>query len=218
MQRQRVFPETFLIMAFQLTWLFTLAGCYRTNCPGYPDEYMKWIPYMSGAGITFTDGTDTMRLYVTEAYRSKPHKEATWIIEPFCYVEAYTILSGDTALPEIIVHSLYMNDPNEMAEYNYTFNGNSIRDADNNILYYGYAGFSFQATQNKITVNYHEPVSLLTSFYNGYKDYANVLKLESDTVLNYYKPWVYQVWIAESVGIIQFSELKTKKVWSLIEE
>jgi hypothetical protein len=59
---------------------------------------------------------------------------------------------------------------------------------------------------------------LLTSFYNGYKDYANVLKLESDTVLSYYKPWVYQVWIAESAGIIQFIELKTKKVWSLIEE
>jgi len=205
-------------MTFLLTWILLLSGCYRTNCPGYPDEHMNWIPYVSGSEILFTDGSGIIMLHVEETFRSEPYKTSSWIIEPYCHSDAIAQISGNPPLPEIMVYSMSLNDQVKEADYTYTIRGDDVRDADNNILYSGSADFSFQAREGKITVNFYKTVDLLDSFDNGYKEYDNVLKLEKDTALNYYKPWVYQVWIAESVGIIQFRELKTKKVWSLIEE
>ena len=207
-----------LKLASILAVVTLICSCYSTVCPGYPDEYMNWMPYRSAMNISFTDETETIRLHVGETYRSLPHKTSSWIIEPFCLIEATANISGDAGSPEIKIHSMYMYDPREEADYNYSISGNTIRDADGNILYSGFASFNFQSRDNEITTDYYITADLLASYYNGHKEYTNVLKLENDTTLNYYKPWVYQVYIAENVGIIQFTELRSKKVWSLIEE
>lgn len=218
MHKHNVCPEILLRIICLLTWILIFSGCHRTTCPGYPDEYMKWIPYTSASKILFTDGSETIMLRVGETFRSEPYEASSWILEPFCDVNATASISGDTALPEIMIRSMYINDPVDEADYIYTIEGNTIRDADYNILYAGWADFSFQVREDEISVYFPHTVSLMASYFNGYKEYYNVLKLENDTALNYYKPWVYQVYIAENIGVIQFRELKNKKVWSLIEE
>jgi hypothetical protein len=178
---------------------------------------MNWIPYESGVNVSFTDGTDTLRLSVKEVYRSAPYKSESWIIERSCYSDAQAFISGDTAYPEINVLSMNISDPSEMADYSYSLTGSTVKDADGNILISGWSTFSFQLIDNKITIEHYKPVDLMASYNNGYKEYANVLRLDADTSLNYYKPWVYRVYIAENVGLIQFTELRSEKTWSLDE-
>ena len=123
MQRHKVFPETFLRITLLLTSILMLSGCHRTNCPGYPDEYMNWIPYVSGSKILFTDGSDIIMLSVGETVRSEPYKASSWIIEPFCHSDASAHISGNPDLPEIMIHSMYLIDQAEEADYNYTIRG-----------------------------------------------------------------------------------------------
>jgi hypothetical protein len=187
--------------------LLLFCGCNRINCPGYENEYLNWIPYEEGDSIYFTDGTDTLKLRVNETYRSDAYKEHSWIIERSCYIEANASVSGDPDSVSITTSGFYTSDENFPKNYRY--------DISYNI---GSAFFDFQTLDNKITIDYGITVDLLNSFNNGFKDYTNVLKLEQDTTYPWGKPLIYQIYIVESVGIIQFKEPENQRTWSLMEK
>jgi hypothetical protein len=187
--------------------LILVLGCNRIDCPGYENEYLNWIPYEQGDSIYFTDGNDTLKLRVNETYRSKAYKEHSWIIERSCYIEANASLSGDPDSVSISTSGFYISEENFPIEYRYNISYNI-----------GSASFDFQAWDNRITIDYGITVDLLNSFNNGFKNYANVLKLEQDTTYPWGKPVIYQIYFAELVGIIQFKEPGNQRTWSLMEK
>jgi hypothetical protein len=188
-----------------LAVLILITGCYRNECPGYPDKYLNWIPYKEGDSIFFTDGTYTFKLFVEESYKTSAFKEQTWIIEKDCFGEARVSVSGDSASPGIREYSIFQGNSDQYISYFF------------DISYNGWTHFVIHVRNNDITAGYgHLPQTLLPSYYNGYKEYSDVLKLDLDTLPPYAVIPVYQVYIAESVGIIQFKERKNHKIWSLI--
>lgn len=188
-----------------LAVLLSACGCNRIDCPGYENEYLNWIPYEESDSIYFTDGTDTLKLRVNETYRSVAYKEQPWIIERSCYVEANASVSGDPDSVSITATSYYTSEENFPIVYRYVISYNI-----------GSAFFDFQAWDNKVTIDYSITVDLLNSFNNGFKDYPNVLKLDQDTTYPWGKPLIYEIYIAESVGIIQFKESGNQRIWSLM--
>lgn len=189
-----------------------VTGCVAFNLwvqqdqlPRYENEFLNWIPYEESDSVCFTDGTDTLKLRVNETYRSVAYKEHSWIIERSCYVEANASASGEPDSVSITILSFYVSDENSPVAYRY-------------IISYkiGSAFFEFQALDNKITIDYGITVDLLNSFNNGFNDYSNVLKLDQDTTYPWGKPLIYEIYIAESVGIIQFKEAGNQRTWSLI--
>lgn len=190
-----------------LTVLLSVCGCYRSNCPGYENEHLNWIPYEKGDSLLFTDGTDTLKLRVNEAYRSVAYKELSWIIELPCDAEANASAAGDPDSVSISVSSRHESDENVPVAYHYLISYNI-----------GSASFEFQVLNNRVTIDYFNTADLLTSFNNGFKDYQDVLKLDADTTYPWGKPLVYEIYIAESVGIIQFKEPGNQRTWSLMEK
>jgi hypothetical protein len=188
-----------------LAVLLSVCGCNRIDCPGYQNEYLNWSQYEQSDSIYFTDGTDTLKLRVNETYRSVAYKEHSWIIERSCYVEANASVSGDPDSVSITTSSFYTSEENFPIVYRYIISYNI-----------GSAFFDFQALDNKVTLDYSIPVDLLNSFNNGFKDYPNVLKLDQDTTYPWGKPLIYEIYIAESVGIIQFKESGNQRIWSLM--
>lgn len=194
-----------------LTCIILIFGCHRAECRGYPEEYLNWIPYKLGEGASFTDGKDTLNLLVYETYKSRAYKQhAVWNMEIPCEINALAYISGDSNSHQIRIESELNDIPDEPdIFYNYAI---SVNKND-------WSAFSFYVNNHDITVGPgRTPAQLLLSYYNRYKEYSNVLKLEMDTV-NWLNPkMIYQIYIAESVGIIQFAETKNHKIWSLIGE
>ena len=191
-----------------LVGIISFTGCYRTECPAYPDEYLNWIPYKLGGSAYFTDGKDTFKLYVRETYKSGAYKQhSIWNMEFPCDISAEAYISGESNSSQIMVNSEHHDVPDEPAIfYNYSI---SVNNND-------WSDFNFSVTDYDITTDHGvTPVQLLDNYNNGYKDYSNVLKLEMDTV-NWLNPkMIYIIYVAESVGIIQFTETLNHKTWSL---
>jgi hypothetical protein len=128
-------------------------------------------------------------------------------MERSCYVEANASVSGDPDSVSIKAISNYTSEETFPIAYRYIISYNIAS-----------AFFDFQAWDNKVTTDYSITVDLLNSFNNGFKDYPNVLKLDQDTTYPWGKPLIYEIYIAESVGIIQFKESGNKRIWSLMEK
>jgi hypothetical protein len=190
-----------------LTCIILLFGCHRAECPGYSEEYLNWIPYKLSEGASFTDGNDTLNLLVYETYKSGAYKQhSVWNMEIPCEINALAYISGDSNSHQIRIDSESIpNEPDIFYNYAISVNKND------------WSAFSFYVKSNDIAAGpARTPVPLLLSYCNGYKEYSNVLKLAMDTV-NWLNPkMIYQIYIAESVGIIQFTETKNHKIWSLI--
>jgi hypothetical protein len=62
---------------------------------------------------------------------------------------------------------------------------------------------------------------IISSFLINNKIYQNVAKLELDTIndgsINWRKPDIWKVYIADSIGIIQFEDCKSGKIWKIIK-
>ena len=111
-----------------LTIIFLLSGCHRTVCPGYPEEYLNWMPYKSGDNASFTDGKNTIELFVNETYRSGDYKQhKVWNMEFPCDMDARVILSGASNPNQILINREKRDIPDESGIfYNYalSFFGN----------------------------------------------------------------------------------------------
>jgi hypothetical protein len=197
-----------------LTLMLLMTGCgEKTPCSAYPEKYLSWMPFQIGDKYSFTDGTSTFQLNVDEVYKTDAYtQKQKWPMDRMCEAEAYAKMTGIPFLSKIEFKSS-LPEPQS----------NSRGDIDTSFVYFmiiflseewSEFGFSIRDGQISNTIYFSTPIPLLSSFNNGYKEYSNVLKLEHDTIIS--QTAIYQVYIAESVGIIQFTDRKNHKTWNLI--
>lgn len=190
-----------------------MTGCgEKTNCSAYPEKYMSWIPFQKGAKYSFTDGTTTFQLNVNEVYKTDAYiRKQTWPLDKMCDAEAYAKMTSNSFLSKIeFISSLPEPLPNSSGNMDTTFVYFRIVFLSDE---WSEFGFSIRDGQFSNTIFFSTPIPLLSSFNNGYREYSNVLKLEHDTLIG--QAAIYQVYVAESVGIIQFKDRKNHKTWSL---
>lgn len=187
--------------------LLLFSGCHeRTDCPAFSEEYNVWLPQTKDKDFNFTDGRDTFKLNVIESYRSTGYT----LVQPQvgkkpCEIEARIIMAGNLTSPKIECYCSYYYYPGMKPEevfYNISF------------LYSEYSHFGFNLNDGILSTQL-PGISWIASYDNGYKLYYNILKLDGDTIIH--NPQVIQVFIAKSVGIIQFKDRFNHKTWSLIE-
>jgi hypothetical protein len=185
-----------------LALVLLIIGCKKTECPAYPEEFLKWMPYNKGENICFISGIDSLKLNVSETYISGPHISHSQFFKEYCRIEARVAILNESASQTICQNSIY-DDVTGQVTY----------DLD----LFNYSSFaSFQIKNGKITTGFGQlPTNLINEYNNGFNNYSNVLILNIDT-LNYNLSSVYQIYIAESIGIIQMNERKTRKKWCRI--
>jgi hypothetical protein len=185
-----------------LALAFLIIGCIKYDCPAYPEEFMKWMPYNNDENLYFISGIDSLKLTIGDTYRSGPHIARSRFFKEYCRIEARVAILNESAAEVICQNSIY-NEEAEQVTY------------DLNL--FNYTSFaSFQIKNGKITTGLGQlPTNLLNEYNNGFKNYSNVLIINIDT-LNYNLSSVYQIYIAESIGIIQINEGKNHKKWCLI--
>lgn len=187
-----------------LIFAFIIIGCANKDCPGYPEELLKWMPYSKGENLIFISGVDSLKLKVSETFRSSPHSAQSIYFNKYCRIEASITILNDSESQIISQRSIYSEDT-----------GQATFDLD---LFNFTSYATFQIKNGVITTGLGQlPATLLNSYNNGFKDYDNVLVIDVDT-LNYRLSSVYQIYIAESIGVIQIKERKNYITWCLIEE
>jgi hypothetical protein len=197
-----------------LTLMLLMTGCgEKVPCSAYPEKYLSWMPFQKGDKYSFTDGTTTFQLTVDEVYKTDAYTmKQTWPLDRMCEVEAYTVMTSNSLLSKIeFKSSLPEPQPNSRGDIDTTFVYFRIIFLSEE---WSEFGFSIRDGQISPSIFFSSTIPLLSSFNNGYNVYNNVLKLEHDTLISQLA--IYQVYIAESVGIIQFKDRKNHKTWSLI--
>jgi hypothetical protein len=192
-----------------LTIPLLISACIiKTDCPGYPEKYLVWMPYKQGQEFSLTDGINTFQLIVesTDITKAYTHKRSKFLKdwEYFCECDAYsTITSTNDFLPTIVYHSEnYDYGADFMISFQTNSGVNVLQFRDNN----GESFYTYWPYQHN---------EILSSYDNGYKIFNDVIKIESDTLPIDVR--IYQVYIAQKVGIIQFKDRFNHKTWSLIE-
>jgi hypothetical protein len=186
-----------------LIFILILTGCGSVDCPSFPEEGLDWMPYKQGDTISFTDGIDTFQLNVNETYRTSAYSiKKAFSYKETCEVIAYAKLSGNSSLPQFMMSGMSANLPRF---YTISFIGltNLIFGIDSN-------GRIFSNDGVFLTEN-------LAEYYNGFKEYSNVVEVAYDTIISY-ETQIYQAYVAKNVGVIQFKDRVNHKTWSLIGE
>ena len=194
-----------------LTIILLISSCYqKINCPGYPEKYLVWMPYIKGEEFSLTNGIDKVQLKVesvdiTKAYTKECLKN--WECSCDCSARC-TITSTSYFSPINISCDAYSYG----ADITFGFQTNS-----------GYNILQFRDNNGGSFVTYwpYQNTEFLNSYDNGYKIFNDVIKIESDTLLLpeilLSEEQIYQIYIAKEVGIIQFKDRFNNKTWSLIE-
>ena len=183
--------------------LFTviLSGCLgNVNCPSYSNSDLVWMPYEKNQDIKFSNGNDTLSLIIdscgiSDSYSFKKNCDCD------CSANAFAYSSIDTAhLFNInaISYSSYGNKSYYYNFYKYKYSNNELKNSNLD-------QFDFTIEDDQWSAD-----TLAT-----YGNYSHVVKIELDTINTTRDIW--QVYIAKSVGIIQFSSIDNRCTWNLIE-
>jgi hypothetical protein len=195
-----------LILKF-LVLIVLLTGCLgETHCPAYKASDLAWMPYKTGQKMLFTDGQDTMHFIIDEDSLSSAYSFKNNCL-CYCEAQAYFCSSVDS------VHLLKIEGYSYSTMFDVNYNYNFI-----NCVYYNYElvdryndRFCFEYASNSWSVD-SLPI---------YQGYSHVLKMQLDTIDNgggvWRKPNIWEIYIAKSVGLIEFSSLKSKSTWRLIK-
>lgn len=182
-----------------------MTGCIgETDCPAYPEKYLTWFPYHENEKLTFTNGVDTAVFLILETKKSGSFSFKN-NCKCDCAADAYAITAVDPVLNlKITASGNYYSD---FVSYAYTFTE------------YGYSGIYYGAQRDDVfdfrNENNKLSVEIIPEFDNGMHQYSKVVKLENDTTDN--RCHVWQIWVADSIGLIQFSDRLENKTWKLVQ-
>jgi len=189
--------------------IFLFQGCFeKEECPAYPTEYLKWLPYEKGQTLTFTDGNNAFQLKVDQFEVSKKHKVYKDLSGLYsCTAYAQSDISSSLAYPKINLWSSWgcedcTTTANMSSLIHFSF---TVYDMDDG----GYSfGFAFKNQSLFIDSEYFANYKgeILNKHHNGYKEYSRVLCLEYDTT--YHSLDIYKLYVAESVGVIEYVRKK----------
>ena len=186
-----------------------MTGCFgETDCPKYPESKLSWLPYQLDNEIKFTNNFDTISFIINE----------TWVSEGYsfknncdCACEANALFKTDINDKINIKIEAYSNFYGDRTNYEY------------NLIKYGGDYYSAQRSDDFYFSDENNGIeNEINSVYTiGNKTYKNVLELKLDTIddnsLNWRKPEIWRLIIADSVGIIQFDDCKSRNSWIRIE-
>ncbi len=188
-----------------------MTGCIgETHCPAYREKNLHWIPYKISENLRFTDGSDTIKFLVNEAKMSEENFFPANVAGE-CIANAFFRTTIDSINNFKIEGESYDADS---LIYMYFFSTYSHTDNTDSTLHID--PYVFEIKNNKFSIEkWNSPLIHLAKFNNGIRNYKNVLKLESD--LTDKKCRIWQVYVADSVGVIQFSDRINMKTWRLVE-
>jgi hypothetical protein len=80
--------------------ILIIPGCYpRVDCPAYPDASLSWLPYKNGQTYYFTNGTDTVKLKISDFYIANAYRDIKYPHDPPCSeVNAFPTISTPVSL------------------------------------------------------------------------------------------------------------------------
>lgn len=193
--------------------LVFLYGCFgETNCPGFSREYLNWMPYSRYNYIRFSNGIDTIRFVIEDAFYSEPYSFKN-NCKCDCGASAYFTSCITNEIDLQIEGNTYYGSSLEI-NYEYKF------------IKHGYLGNYYVAESSDdfffSKENGEVSNEIIPEFTVNNVVYDNVIKLELDTIddnsLNWRKPNIWRTFIADSVGIIQFELCETGVIWRIINK
>ncbi len=189
--------------------IILMTGCFgETNCPNYPESKLNWLPYRLNNVIKFTDMTDTIEFTIEETFVSDTY---SFKKNSKCACEANALFKTDINKTIDVKIEGYSNFYDTRTTYEY------------HLIKYGGDFYSAQHSDDFFFSDENNGIAnaIIPEYTVGNKKYKNVLKLELDTIddnsLNWSKPEIWRLIIADSVGIIQFDDCKLRKTWTRIE-
>ena len=188
-----------------------MTGCFgETNCPNFPESKLNWLPYRLNNVIKFTDMNDTIEFTIAETFLSDAY---SFKKNCKCACEANALFKTDINKKIDIKIEGYSNFYNKDKKTTYEYH----------LIKYGGDFYSAQHSDDFNFSNENNGIAnaIISEFTVGKIKYKNVLILELDTIddnsLNWRKPEIWRLIIADSVGIIQFDDCKLRKTWTRIE-
>lgn len=162
------------------------------------------MPYSKGQTLTFTDGNSEFQLKIEQFEVTKKHKVYKDLSGLYhCAPYAQSDISSSGAHPKINLWSSWgcvdcTTTANMSSLIHFSF---TIFDKDDGGVTFI---FAFENQSLYIDSEYipHCKGEILDKHHNGYKEYNRVLCLEYDTI--YYLLDIYKLYVAESVGIIEY--------------
>jgi len=206
--------------------IFLLTGCFdKEECPAYPTEYLKWMPYKKGQTLTFTDENNVFQLKVDQFEVSKKlrvYKDLSGLYH--CTPYAQSDISSSGMYPKINLWSSWgcvdcTTTANMSSIIHFNFTVWEIDDG-------GYSfGFAFEKDNLFIDNVYypswsHTKYEILNKHHNGFKEYSRVICVEIDTLIpvDHMSSDIYKLYVAESVGIIEYVRKKGNQSVCLKED
>jgi hypothetical protein len=201
-----------IIGIVSLTFVFLFCCIGKTDCPGYSREYLNWIPYSQRNYMNFSNGTDTGRFVIEKATYSDLYSFKN-NCDCACEASAYfsTCIANGINL-QIEGHSYYVNS----SDINYEYN----------LIRHGYSG-DYYVAENSDDFHFSKENGeisdkIISEFSVNNIVFKNVIKLELDTIDDnsalWRKPEIWRIFIADSIGIIQFEYCETGEIWKIINE
>ncbi len=195
------------------------SGCFeKEDCPAYPADYLKWMPYRNGQTLSFTDGNNVFQLSVDQSEKSKKHKVYKDLRGLYhCSPHALAEISSPTTYPKISIWSSIgcvdcTTTSNLSPVIHFSF---TITEKDNDQSHFMLAFKGERLFIDKEIFGDYYSAEILSSHYNGHKEYTKVVCIEHDTV---YPPMdIYKLYLAESVGIIEYVRKKSNQSVYLID-
>jgi len=181
-----------------------MTGCFgETNCPEYPEAKLNWLPYQFDNVIKFSNNADTIDFIVNETFKSDAYSFKN---NCKCACEGNALIKTDIEDKIDIKIEGYSNFYGTRTNYEYNF-----------IKY----GGDFYSALRSDDFYFSIENDNIAEYKIDNKVYKNVIKIELDTIddnsLNWRKPEIWRLIIADSIGIIQFDDCKTRKVWKRVE-
>ena len=175
--------------------LLILYSC-RSHCDGFPDRYLKWIPYQMNDKIKYVNNHDTIILSVIDYFKTEP-------------------FSPRTVLPFVVC------DPSQGYYQTTNDHGYSIREEFEE----GYNRMQILITdKEKFTFNILNKSSYSDSIKVKYSadttinlaDYQEVFLISKDTISK--SPQIAWIIKAKDKGIVEFYNYRTKQKWDLVAD
>lgn len=189
--------------------IILMTGCFgETDCPKYPESKLSWLPYRLDNKINFTNNFDTISFIAKETWVSV---EYSFKNNCDCVCEANALFKtdiNDKIDIKIEGHSSFYGDRTNY-EYNFIKYGGDYYSAQRSDDFY------FSDENNGIENE------IISEYTIGNRTYKNALELKLDTIednsFNWRKPEIWRLIIADSIGIVQFDDCKSRNTWIRVE-
>jgi hypothetical protein len=198
--------QNFKILYLFLLLLFVFSCSKKTECPGFPDEYIGYIPYKLGDILSFTNFEDTIHIKIISY-----DKDEGSTFESSC---GYSCCASVFKVKSNFVQ--FVND-------DFFFIGDNVPSTNSSSFIYDMGGnddfiFGFE-NEELYFWNYEEP-KVIDSLYINKTLYQYIFDLEIDTMprqsVTWAPPKIWKMLFVKDVGIIKFYDFETKEEWELI--